>query len=84
MAGDSGAFGSPYLEALISEGASTAQPAVNVAEIRAVGCEALDKAEDPSLEPAERANALKAACKEALKLTRLAGAALKARGVRRS
>lgn len=84
MAGDSGDIGSSYLEALVAEGATTAQPPIDVAEIRAVGCAALDKAEDSSLEPAERATALKVACKEALKLTRLAGAALKARDVRSS
>lgn len=82
MAGDSGAFGSPYLEALIAEGASTVQPPADVDEIRAVGCEALDKAEDPSLEPAERAAALEVACGEGVKLTGLALAALIARDVR--
>lgn len=81
MAGEEDA-GQLWLAELVAEGASTAQPPVDVDEIRAVGCEALDKAEDPSVEPAERANALKAACEEALKLTGLALAALDARDVR--
>lgn len=84
MAGDSGDIGSSYLEALIAEGASTAQPRVNVADIRSAGYDALEKAEDPSLEPAERATALQAACREGVKLTQLARAGLKARDVRRS
>lgn len=80
MAGENDA-GQLLLAALVAEGASTAQPPVDVAEIRAAGCEVLDKAEDPSLEPAERAAALEVACREGLKLTGLALAALKARDV---
>lgn len=81
MAGEND-VGQWLLAALVAEGASTAHPPVDVAEIRTVGCEALDKAEEPSLEPAERAAALEVACGEAVKLTGLALAALKARDVR--